>query len=111
MLIVSKSGEIKLTRGDTARLTVSITNETDGSVYELQEGDVLTLSVKKSVEDAETTLAKEITSSNTFHIEPKDTAGLAFGKYIYDVQLTTSGGDVYTVIGPANFELLKEVSC
>lgn len=110
MLIVSKYGEIKLTRGDTARLTVTLTTE-EGKAYEVQATDTLTLSVKKAVTDTEYVLQKVIEGSNTFHIEPKDTAGLSFGKYKYDVQLTTGGGDVYTVITPATFEIQSEVSC
>ena len=109
MLNVSKYGEIGLTRGDTARLTVTITNEAQ-EAYSIQEGDTLTLSVKKAVTDKEYALQKTITGSNTFYLEPQDTAGLDFGKYKYDVQLTTVYGDVYTVIAPTVFEILQEVT-
>lgn len=109
MFSVSKNGEIKLTRGDTARLTINIADD-EGEPYSIQNGDVLTLSVKKNITDAETVLKKTITSGATFHIEPKDTAGLDFGRYKYDVQLTMAGGDVYTVIAPSVFELLTEVT-
>ncbi len=109
MLNVLENGEIKLTRGDTARLTVNITNDS-GEAYEIQNGDELTLSLKKTVKDDETVMSKTIKGSDTFHIEPKDTSDLKFGKYIYDVQLTTSDGDVYTVIPPSTFEILTEVT-
>ena len=109
MFSVSKSGEIKLTRGDTARLTVSIADDA-GEPYTMQEGDILTMTVKKNITDAEPCIQKTASGSNTFHIKPTDTASLAFGKYKYDVQLTTLDGDVYTVIPPNVFELLQEVT-
>lgn len=106
-----KDGTIKLTRGDTARFTVPIINETDGKEYIMQEGDTLALSIKQSVNDAELLMQKVLTGQNTFHIEPNDTANMKFGHYKYDVQLTTAGGDVYTVITPKLFEILEEVTC
>lgn len=110
MLNVSENGYISLTRGDTARLTVSVTDDVSGEPYELQNGDTLTLSVKKSIKDVDPVLSKTIENTDTFHIEPKDTAGLSFGKYMYDVQLTMSDGDVYTIIPPSTFEILTEVT-
>ena len=44
------------------------------------------------------------------HIRPEDTKELSFGKYLYDIQLTTADGDIYTVIPPTTFEILKEVT-
>ena len=110
MLYVDTDGTIQLTRGDTARLNVSVQNQIDQSEYAIGSGDTLTLTVKKAVTDEEPAFQKVVTGGSTFHIEPKDTAGLAFGKYKYDVQLTTAGGDVYTVIEPTTFEVLKEVT-
>lgn len=109
MLIVSNSGEVKLTRGDTAKLTVNITDD-EKQPYSVQNDDVLTLTVKKDVKDTEGLIEKKITGSDTFHIEPKDTAELDFGKYKYDVQLNTADGEVYTVIPPTVFEILAEVT-
>ena len=100
---------IQLTRGDTARLTVTITND-NGEAYEIQNGDKLTLTLKKTVKDAEPVMTKTITGTDIFHIEPSDTSGLSFAKYKYDVELTTFDGDVYTVIPPSTFEILEEVT-
>lgn len=110
MLYVETDGTIRLTRGDTARLSVTITNDTDQNAYEMQEGDTLTLTVKKTVNDESPSFQKVLTGTNTFHIEPKDTAQLPFGKYRYDVQLLTASGDVYTVIEPTTFEIMQEVT-
>lgn len=100
---------IRMTRGDTVYLTVPLTTLTEA--YEMSSNDTLTLSVKKTVRDTEYLFQKVSTGSNEFHIEPADTADLAFGKYLYDVQINTSYGDVYTVIPPSTFELLTEVTC
>lgn len=110
MLSVQADGTIRLTRGDTARLNVSINNDSNGTEYEIQDTDELRFTVKKSVSDESPVLQKIITGSSLFHIRPEDTAGLSFGRYKYDVQLTTGGGDVYTVIGPSTFEIAQEVT-
>lgn len=111
MFKVSADGSIELTRGDSAHLSVSITNDVDGTAYEVQPEDKLFLSVKKTVNDAEPCLQKVVQGNTTFHIKPEDTSALNFGKYKYDVQLETADGDVYTVLGPETFELLSEVTC
>lgn len=108
MLIVSKYGEIQLTRGDTARLTVDIT-DSEGKAYEVKEDDVLTLTVKKDYSDPEPLIQKKVIGSNLFHIEPEDTKGLEFGKYKYDVQVTTADGDNYTVVADKVFNITREV--
>ena len=111
MLYVSADGGIRLTRGDTARLTVAINNDVSGSEYVMKPDDVLTLTIKKSIKDEVPRLQKTIKGQTTFHIEPNDTADMQFSKYMYDVQLTTSGGDVYTIIEPTLFEIMPEVTC
>lgn len=110
MLNIAEDGTIRLTRGDTARFTVAITNETNANEYVMQPGDTLAFTIRKNVNDNEPLLQKVLTGTNTFHIEPKDTATFQFGDYKYDVQLTTAGGDVYTVIAPSIFEIMEEVS-
>ena len=109
MFSISNLGVISLTRGDTARITVNLMDDLDES-YEIRPDEVLVLTVKKTVKDTTALISKEITGSNMFHIEPKDTAELNFGSYVYDVQLTTSEGDVCTVVPPTTFEILTEVT-
>lgn len=111
MLIVSKSGEIKLTRGDTAKLTVypTIGEGEEKQPYIVQEDDVLVFSVKKSYEDDTLLIEKRITGKTTFHLKPADTKGLAFGKYKYDVQLQPPDGENYTFIDKKDFILTEEV--
>lgn len=111
MLYVEDNQTVKLTRGDTAYLSVSITNPcSETGYYVMSENDTLTLSVKKNVKDDSYIFTKSITGSNEFHIEPEDTADSAFGKFVYDVQLTTESGDIYTIIEPHTFEIMSEVT-
>ena len=109
MFNVSKNGEIELTRGDSATLTVSITDG-EGTPYIVRDTDTLTLSLKKDVKDPKPCVQKSINGNNTIHFEPKDTAGLEFGNYVYDVELLTAEGDVYTVIEKTLFKLREEVT-
>lgn len=99
---------IKLTRGDTAYLSVPI--KRDGEDYTMQPTDTLAFSVKRYTTDDEYLIHKEVKGDNLFHIEPQDTADLPFGSYKYDVQLTTASGDVFTVIDVSTFEVLQEVT-
>lgn len=108
MLEVSNKGEIKLTRGDTAYLTVSVKNK-DGEPYTVKTDDVLTLTVKGDYADEEALIEKKITGTATFHIRPEDTKDLAFGTYVYDVQITMTNGDNFTVIADKKFKITNEV--
>lgn len=110
MLHINADGDIQLTRGDTARLRIDIINDIIDEEYEVTPKDVLRLTVRKTVRDPVRTFQKTIVGSNIFHIEPKDTKRLSFGKYVYDIELTTASGDVYTVVGPRSFEVSKEVT-
>ena len=101
---------IKLTRGDTARLTVPIINLANNGEYTMESGDILYFTVKKTAKDIDFLFQKSVTGSNLIHIRPEDTADLSFGKYKYDVQLTTATGDVYTVIEPSTFEVMEEIT-
>lgn len=109
MLKVFDDNTVELTRGDTARLSVTVTND-DGEEYDIQDTDTLTLSMKKKVKDSEVLVTKSVIGSNVFHIKPEDTSGLQFGTYVYDVQINTADGDVYTVIPPSEFKIGEEVT-
>ena len=43
-------------------------------------------------------------------IDPKDTAKLKFGSYIFDIQWEKADGTTKTIIKPAAFIIEKEVS-
>lgn len=111
MLIIQTDGVIKLTRGDTAYLTIDILNEVTGEPYVMNPDDTLTLTVKHSVNDADICFQKDVQGTLDIKINPEDTADCAFDKYVYDVQLTQANGDVYTVVVPTPFYILEEVTC
>lgn len=111
MLTVDKDNAIHLTRGDTARLLLgSVVNLVTGKEYILSADDTVTFTVKKTVYDTTSAVQITVPGGAAIHIKPEDTKEMAFGKYLYDVQLTTADGDVYTVIPPTTFEVLKEVT-
>lgn len=100
--------EIYLTRGDTLPIKIQITDK-DNNPYILQEGDILYFTVKKSINTSEIIIQKQL-NTNTFNINHDDTANLAYGKYLYDVQLTLADGTVWTIIKPSLFEVCGEVT-
>lgn len=109
MLIVGKDNSIELTRGDTARLTINVTDDYD-MPYEVKEGDVLIFTVKTSVDAKDSVIEKEMKGTNLLHLKPEDTAGLEYTKYVYDIEVHTAEGDVFTVIEKTSFKLREEVT-
>lgn len=109
MLTVDKDNTIHLPRGNTARLRIDrATNVTTGKEYAFAAEDKVTLTIKKTVYDTSPTVQISVPGGELIHIKPEDTRPLAFGRYVYDVQLTTADGDIYTVIPLATFVVEKE---
>ena len=101
---------IKLTRGDSFYCTVGMKNKDDGTDYVPQEGDVVRFALKKRYQDATPLILKNIpTDTLMLYLEPNDTKEMAFGSYVYDIELTKANGDVDTFIWEAEFEITKEV--
>lgn len=101
---------IRLTRGDTARFRVSLYSVVDEerTKIELHKGDYVKFTLRKEI-DAPILLQKIFNGDNLIHIAPDDTSSMDFGKYVYDVEVTMSNGDVYTVIPPSVFDVEEEV--
>ena len=78
---------ITLTRGDTFTALITIT-DSEGNQYVPVKGDRIRLILV---------------------IEPEDTKPLAFGKYVYDIELTKVTGEVDTFITKATLKLTEEV--
>lgn len=108
---------ISLTRGDSAAFAMDIVREKANGTkepYEMQEGDALTLTVRRSANAPNPVLVLQA-QGGIFQIKPADTKMLAATEYVYDIQLETAEGDVYTVVGSDGvsipcFRLLPEVS-
>ena len=89
---------ITLTRGDTFMALISIT-QSDGAQYLPVEGDSIRFAMKRSYEEEEPLLVKDIPiDTMKLILEPGDTKTLMFGKYVYDIQLTKVTGEVDTFI-------------
>ena len=108
MLEIKDNGSIYLTRGDSAYLTVVVKN--GDKLYQPVEGDVLHFSVKKDVDDVGYVIHKVFHVGNAIVINPEDTKEQDFGKYVYDVQLSTANGDVFTIVEPSLFYIKEEVT-
>lgn len=94
-----ESDVIYLTKGDDAALEISGVTAQDGSSYELQSDDVLTLTVR-ALPSAESPVLIQIDSmpgSNRIVLRHEDTAEMNVGRYSADVQLTTADGKRYTI--------------
>ncbi len=101
--------DIYITRGDTAEIDVEI-SRSDGTAYTLASTDKLTLTVKKSISAEKEVISKTLTGSSRIKIAPTDTSGLAFGEYVYDIQLNTADGGIYTIVEPSKLIIATEVT-
>ena len=111
VLTVDKDNTIHLTRGDTARFSIGqIKNTITNTNYTPTEDDTVTMTIKKTVLQADPCVQIIVPGGEVLHIKPEDTKAMTFGKYVYDIQITMADGDVYTIIPPTTFELLKEVT-
>lgn len=123
MILVTKDA-IWLVRGDDEAPEVDLTVG-DGEHYEMQPGDILTLTVRESPA-RESAILLQIDSApgvNRIVIRHEDTAELEYGRYSADIQLHTADGLRKTVWPPLepdvsrtrtinlkNFNLVSEVT-
>ena len=108
---VDEDNTIHLTRGDTARFSIGrIVNTVTNTNYTPTADDTVTMTIKKTVLQADPCVQIIVPGGEVLHIKPEDTKAMAFGKYVYDIQITMADGDVYTIVPPATFDLLKEVT-
>lgn len=100
---------ITLTRGDTLVITVKIT-DCNGVPYIPVVGDSIRFAMKATFGEITPCLTKSIPiDTMQLTLDPEDTKNLAFGKYVYDIQLTKSTGEVDTFITKAKLYLTEEV--
>ena len=99
---------ITLTRGDSATLKLKLYDAQNKPVL-LTDADRAVLTIKQDIDSPDVVLQLEA-KEKQFDFAPADTAELACGQYCYDVQVTLSDKDVYTVIPPSDFILAKGVT-
>jgi len=108
MAVKIQGNKIHLTRGDTLRVTVNITQ--DGEAYVPVEGDSVRFALKRDLDDPNPLILRDIPIDTLqLILVPEDTKPLDFGKYWYDVELTKNDGTVDTFIGPERFYITEEV--
>lgn len=103
----AKSNDINITRGDSEGILVKFNN------YELQEDDVIEMTVRKNVHSMKVLhkIADHMEDGTALiTIQPEDTEDLDFGEYVYDIQMTFSNGSVKTLVKPAKFFVGGEVT-
>lgn len=106
--IDNENNNINIIKKDTASLEVFLDN------YMLTEGDRVTFTIDKEVEQQEPIkqiIITEFTEDGgaIINLTSEDT-DLEIGTYKYDVQINTADGRVDTVIGPAKFKVIGGVT-
>lgn len=97
MSVKIKKNNITMTRGDTVRVPIDITDD-DGVSYIPTEGDVVRFAAKKAYSDEAPCILKDIPLDTLeLHIEPSDTKNLEQPcTLVYDVEITLTDGTVDT---------------
>ena len=97
---------ITITRGDDATVAIDIT-DIAGNEYVKQEGDLVTMYVKKpadgNLEEQAVVFEKVFDENNSASIRSEDTKSLEAGIYKYGVKLQKADGRIATIISPTDF--------
>ena len=98
---------ITMTRGDTETLTLRCSEP-------FTEGDEVTMTVREDA-DSPVELQKTVTEFGAdgeavIVLDHEDTAGMDFGTYRYDIQVTRATGAGRTLVKPAKFTLTEEIT-
>lgn len=99
MLKVTKNGRIYLTKGDSATINLDI-QTAEGKVFTPNGGDKILFTVRngyKKKDCAEYEFQLEI-QNGILKIKPEHTDNMEYGRYVYDVQVSFSSGDIDTVL-------------
>lgn len=88
--------------------TVFIKRNGEEVAYEMQDGDTLTFSVKRNINESDYVLQKT-SKSNKVVFQHADTKDLQPGNYVYDIQVQTALGQVQT-IGPAKYVIQADIT-
>ena len=107
MFAIDESNRIKIVRGDTAILILKLND------YQLQAGDQVKLTVKRSVNDKKAVITKtirEFTDGQAIiSIEENDTKNLVAGDYVYEIEVRLSNGTIDTIIQATKLKILSDL--
>lgn len=107
-----KSTDVYLTRGDSAYITIYITDK-DGNNIEINNGDIISIQVRDRPDgDVLFDGVIETDEENQFiwHIQPQDTKTADKDEYCWDAQIEFSNGDIFTFIPVSKFIILPEIT-
>lgn len=102
--------KITTQKGRTISLVISV-DDADGEPYTLESGDKIRFGVR-NVSGGSKLIYKELTSADevdgTYPLEliPEDT-NIVVGRYLYDVSLQTSDGEMYDIV-PSDYFIVKD---
>ena len=99
MVKILENYAIQATKGDTIIMPFVVVNN-DGSVYQVQSGDVINFGMKENYSDAECLIEKTIDNETLkLVLEHNDTKDLDTRTYVYDIQITKAeNNEVHTFI-------------
>ena len=101
MLVINDDLQVKMFKGDTGSITVSISK--NGTPYSFVDvDDTVYFSVKKTLDQLTYTLQKTVTTFTDgkaiITILPTDTSSLTPGVYFYDIEYVDVSGVVNTLV-------------
>jgi len=89
--------KIEFTRGDTFKRKIKLYKNSEEFIP--SEGDTIRFSAKKSYTDTRVAIEKDVPiDTMVFELTPEDTKLLKYGVYVFEFELTTAEGEVYTFI-------------
>lgn len=100
---------IRITRGDSLTVNITLTDD-EGFPYTPVEGDQVWFRVKKNAKADVILIEKSINIDDLIlELVEADTEDLAFGNYVYEIEVITIDLDHYTVIKNAPFIITEEL--
>lgn len=102
---------ITITRGDSAYIDISI-KDSKGNAYTPGADDKIRAQVRTDASSKTVLFESEIPYDTlVWHIKPEDTESAQMGKsYVYDMEIETAEGDIFTFIPLSSFTISKEVT-
>ena len=101
------NNDISIIRGDSATISLSVT-DSSGEPYTILPTDSVTMMVRKTP-TSEAVLTKTFNDA-VLNIEPSDLSQLPCGEYVFDVQMVHGDGWTDTIIPVHRFTILPEVT-
>lgn len=109
MTVKIKKNRITMTRGDTLKCTIGITDSA-GNSYTPADGDLIRFAAKKAYTDETPCIVKDIPHDTMLlQLDPEDTKSLEQpSSLVFDIQLTMTDGTVDTFMN-GTIQITEEV--